>query len=391
MSFHSTDFEDTVTETGILWLSNKLHDITDAEVSGLSPVLGRKFEIPRTTQFCLNSAMKNLLDARESVMSCKKDKSVAMENSKQGDSLDASVFKELDTILGQSSSEESIVFKLEKHNIIVGEYASASLEHVVSYFNADYHCLRLENTSLMVYCDTPRTTSHETGNLTTIFEDCSCNFGKISNIGDAGSTRSATTRSPTTVDDCIIVQMVSALEAKMASNSNLQCSESLVFLSSTEESYKGHETSKWRMFVSLFMVMTRLKKGGSFVCEICDIFTNANAGMIYLFSRIFARIGIFKSVKDTQEPGRILICQDFHGIDGPLFGYVLKLLRIELDLIRDPLSDKEVIHILPVGCILEEEFLKYLKNANELHSKIQVDSLRRIYLKENEDEQMLQS
>lgn len=355
--FVFTEADDAQCASNILWFSNAAVRITKEEVDQWSPFLGKTFEVSKNTQFCSNSVMQNLFEARESMFVCN-DRSLYRSTS---------LVSNLDAISGEIDCQETAVFQIsvERRDILVGRYKSISIGEAVRRFETDSHKAVKDGQETKVN-DTDLVANNGASGVSN--QKCIA----FANLFGGECCHEISTSSSARGECCILKKAL----REMGAVRNNPCTDILISLESQTNSRKGNETTRLQLLLSLFVVMTKLKKGGMFLCEVSDLFTNANSGILYIFSRIFKWVGLYKCYEDSWLPTRLLICKDLVGGDGVIMTYLEKLLSMEVKAIEGLHGDREIIHALPVRCILQCDFLRYLKNANELHSKMQLGALK---------------
>ena len=374
------------TKPNVIWFSNPAGDVTNEEVTGWSQVLGKKFEISRNTQFCSNYVMTNLFQARDTTL-LKKTSHLSKE---RGNVVAEFVeceekfsFRELDAVLkGQACGEITVVqISEEMHNIMIRKENCGSLQLAVEAFRSGL--TPPQDTEGINDSSVPsdEQTSKTCSELETV---CFCRREGATSKGESQESMELCENAEVfrSVERCLLKRLRETLEKGRLND--VDCTELLVFLAHQSHFCKGYETSKLMLLTALSFTLTTLKGGGMLVCEISDIFTNANAGIFYLLSRVFKRIGLFKATEHPEMPKRVLVCEEFHGSHHVLVSYVKEILEAEIQVIEGAHGEREVIHILPIQYILKDDFLQYLKSTNELHSKIQLNLLRSIHFsKEN--------
>ena len=171
-------------------------------------------------------------------------------------------------------------------------------------------------------------------------------------------------------------QLIKKVTEMIASTSNSNDKAIDLLFSSAYESNEalGGETSKDALCSVLALGLSLLKEGGMLICQIGDIFTNYNAGIVYICTRQFSRIGILKP--KSWYASRLLICQGLKKPNSSLIEYLKKLLVLRGDILDGKLQENDVIHTLPISCTLESEFLDFMKQTNESFSNLQLNSIK---------------
>ncbi|KAF7994048.1 hypothetical protein HCN44_011317 [Aphidius gifuensis] len=134
--------------------------------------------------------------------------------------------------------------------------------------------------------------------------------------------------------------------------------------------------SKQLYLCQCLVALMIVREGGHFVTKLFDIFTNFSAGLVYIMSRCFKRISIFKP--NTSRPAnseRYLICQGkLSNIDD-----VIKYLSHANHLISKNDHNNDVTQLVPIDIIRNDEnFMDYLYESNTTLGSQQVVGLLKI-------------
>ena len=360
-----SEITSTETKSNIAWFSNVAGPVCKEEVTGWSPILGKTFKLSGHTHFYSNYRMKTLFQARES-----RDLTGREEDLVGGFNNDRGLYYELEMALQQPSFGKITVFQISevRCSTLIGCYQCRSLEQAVK-------CFRSESSNL-----SPILKKRVSDN-----EKCEqeSKGGQIKNWS-LGENLSNLIEISEDMDESfdgesfILKSSIQALE--IGRLESRECADTIIYLFYKGSSSKGNETSRFVLIIVLSMVLTRLQIGGKLVCEVGDFFSNASAGLFYLFSRIFKRIAIFKASIDTHLPIRALVCEEFQGDTGFLMQYIKKLLVTEIETGLAEHAEKEIIHVLPIHYLFQDDLIAYLRRMNELHTETQLNALSYIHL-----------
>ena len=328
-------------------------------------MLGKKYKVSGNTLFYSNYSMNTLFQARASI-----DLTKTPENSpgQSNGNHDTGLFSELEVALGQRPFGKIMVLKIseEKHSVLVGNYQCNSLQQAVTCFvleSARYPTSK----SKVESCDANDQASKEDETNNLLLELTFSDLRETCKNMDEPCNGELYT-----LKCCLHILEKGRLEAR-------DCSDTLICLLYNGKSSKGSETSKLSLLVALSMAFRRLQIGGMLFCEVGDFFTNASAGLFYLLSLIFKRVGIFKGAAEPHRPIRALVCEALKEESFFLIQYVRKLLVTEIQIILGQYPDKEIIHVLPIRYILHDDLVEYLRGINESHTGIQLGELKRIH------------
>ncbi|XP_043285238.1 cap-specific mRNA (nucleoside-2'-O-)-methyltransferase 1-like [Venturia canescens] len=134
--------------------------------------------------------------------------------------------------------------------------------------------------------------------------------------------------------------------------------------------------SKQLYLCQCLVALMIVREKGHFVTKLFDIFTPFSAGLVYIMSRCFESISIFKP--NTSRPAnseRYLICNGKQSNVTDVIEYLSRVNRILLN--QD--KSRDVMQLVPHEILEEdEEFFKYLKNSNEVLGRRQIVGLLKI-------------
>ncbi|KAK0090863.1 hypothetical protein PV325_000029 [Microctonus aethiopoides] len=134
--------------------------------------------------------------------------------------------------------------------------------------------------------------------------------------------------------------------------------------------------SKQLYLCQCLVALMIVREEGHFVTKLFDLFTTFSAGLVYLMSRCFRQISIFKP--NTSRPAnseRYLICQGKLSNTDDVVAYLQHANRILLD--NDETTD--VMQLVPLNILQENEyFYQYLKESNESLGRKQIVGLLKI-------------
>lgn len=353
------------------------------------PILGKDFTSCRNTQFCSHYLMLDLFEARKN--DAGKDLGSSTANTSVfescNNSIDLSGLKELDQILGLGKHENIAVYESRGADSLEFEmYQFVSLAEAKQRFIdgtkfSESHgndnvcqCKRNENKfGSLCHNKTDKDTSMDDENDNKV--QPSCGSALSEDIADI-----QTNEASNVTCTCSVLQLDLSQEVEMLRSKAQKVEETvdIILASATQESkHRNYETSKDRLLLCLIAAMKLLRKSGTLICQIGDMFTNFNAGILYILSRMFARICIINPKQTDGISSRYLVCKDLEDKAEGLANYVESLIKLEIAVLDRRYGDKSIIHAIPIQLILQEEFLKYLKVVNELHSKLQIKEMER--------------
>ncbi|XP_011068469.1 PREDICTED: cap-specific mRNA (nucleoside-2'-O-)-methyltransferase 1 [Acromyrmex echinatior] len=135
--------------------------------------------------------------------------------------------------------------------------------------------------------------------------------------------------------------------------------------------------SKQLYLCQCLVALMIVRPGGHFVTKLFDLFTSFSVGLVYLMYHCFESISIFKP--NTSRPAnseRYLICKRKKKDTQMVMNY---LSQINCLLSRRDDSNSDVIEIVPFNVLEEDtEFLKYLRDSNEILGRKQIVNLLKI-------------
>lgn len=134
--------------------------------------------------------------------------------------------------------------------------------------------------------------------------------------------------------------------------------------------------SKQLYLCQCLVALMIVRKGGHFVTKLFDLFTPFSAGLVYIMSRCFESITIFKP--NTSRPAnseRYLIC---YGKRQNVQEVIDHLSRINRILLFQDKDQDDVVQLVPYEVIKEHGFLEYLKRSNEVLGRKQIVELLKI-------------
>ena len=302
-------------------------------------------------------------------------------------SIDLSGLKELEQFLGLSEHENIAVYEFRgAHSLELETYQFVSLAEARQRFidgtelNESYRndnicrCKRNENKCENLGQDKiDKDTSMEDEDDNRVKNSCVFDLSKdIADIQTKKASNAACTCSASQFDLPKEVEMLRSKAQQYAENIDIILASAFQEGKSTSQ-----ETSKDILLLCLVAAIKLLRKGGTLICQIGDLFTNFNAGILYILSRMFGRICITKSKAADSISSRYLVCNNLEDKADGLEDHVDSLIKLEMAVLEGRYGNKSIIHAIPIPLILQEDFLKYLKNANELHSKLQLKELER--------------
>ena len=353
----------TATKSSIVWFSNVASHVCKEEVDGWSPIPGKKFKRSGHTHFYSNYGMNTLFQARES-----KDLTGGEESLVGEFNHDRGLYYELEMALEQPLFGKITVFQLSevRGSTFIGSYQCESLEQAVK-------CFRSESNNLLPVLKKRVSDSEKYEQESKGGQRKSWSLGEsLTKVIEISEDMDESFDG----ESCILKSNIQTLEAGRLESR--ECADTIICLYYKGSSCKGNETSRLVLIIVLSLVLTRLQIGGKLICEVGDFFSNASAGLFYLFSRIFKRVAIFKATIDTHLPIRVLVCEEFKGDTGSLMQYVKKLLVTEMGLAEH--GEEEIIHVLPIHYIFQDDLVAYLRRMNTLHMEIQLRGLSDIHL-----------
>ena len=357
--------------------------LSKEELRQWKPILGKSFVTCRNTQFCSNYLMLDLFEARKTEQEKRSGSSPVYASSNEF--IDLYGLKELDQILGLSEHENIAVYEFRGADSLELEtYQFVSLAEAKQRFieskefneshGNDKVCKRNELKLKSLGQDKiDKDTSVDDENDNKV--QPSCGFDPSKEIPDI-QTKEASNATAT----CSVLQLDLSQEVEMLQSKAQKCAENIdiILASAVQEGQSiNQETSNDRLLLCLIAAIKLLRKGGTLICQIGDLFTNFNAGILYLLSRIFAGIYIIKPKQDDRISSRYLVCKDLEDKAEGLEDHVESLIRLEIAVLEGRYGNKSIIHAIPIPLILQDDFLKYLKNVNELHSKLQLKEMEK--------------
>ena len=275
---------------------------------------------------------------------------------------------ELDLALQQPTFAKSAVIQVseERGSISIGSYEKMSIVEAVKCFKLASSAPHSMSTNIVSVSDTYEQVDKDGKKSGRPLEHICFNLDDVSQ--DTGG--------PCGREISILRSSLQSLEKERMKEQD--CADVLIFLFYKGSSCKGNETSRIAFMIALSMVLHRLQIGGTLIFEAGDFFTNASAGMFYLFSRVFKQIGIFKGMSEPHLPIQALVCEEFQGESGPLVKYLKKLLTIEIQTIQAENMDKELIHVLPIHYTFQDDIVQYLRGINKSHIETELRALKHI-------------
>lgn len=131
--------------------------------------------------------------------------------------------------------------------------------------------------------------------------------------------------------------------------------------------------------------LVTLRKGGSFVCKVFDLFTPFTVGLIYIFYRHFREISIVKPF--TSRPAnseRYLVARGLLEQSPKIVEHLFKVNQIINDLKVENKAkggpERKVVHLVnPEKIAADTEFMTYIKAQNLKQANSQVEALTDIY------------
>eukprot|EP00794_Sanderia_malayensis_P015800 gene15800-17393_t len=295
--------------------------LTSQEIENWKPVVGKHFERIRSTQFCGNYVLLALFEVRELLLDVR------------GKIEEHNLEFELEEALGKEKNHSSIA--------IVGKNNSCGSRYVGIVQDACHANVR----NLLKQCSNTDNVKDRSGSpLVTLFDfhDDSMfdSLDKVSGI-------TAENMQETGVD----ILISSALR---------------------EEQNTDQETSQNMFLFTLILALKILNPGGMLLCEIGDVFSNFNGGIICILSRIFDKLRICKPCFSNGRSKRYMVCHGYLGQNEQLLEYLLAITKLETG------QNNTVLHLIPIQNILEDNFLRYLHHTNSLHAKIELHFLSKI-------------
>ncbi|XP_043285627.1 cap-specific mRNA (nucleoside-2'-O-)-methyltransferase 1-like [Venturia canescens] len=154
-----------------------------------------------------------------------------------------------------------------------------------------------------------------------------------------------------------------------------------VMMSDGDFSVEGQENMQEMLSKQLYLcqclvALMVVRERGHFVTKLFDIYTPFSAGLVYIMSRCFESISIFKP--NTSRPvnsERYLICKGKHSNVADVIEYFSRVNRILLNQDRNQDAMQLVPHEVLKG---DKEFFKYFKNSNEVLGRRQIVGLQKI-------------
>ena len=302
-------------------------------------------------------------------------------------SIDLSGLKELYQILGPSEHENIAVYEFRGADSLEFEtYQFVSLAEAKQRFieskefneahgnDKVYQCKRNENKVKSLDQDKiDKDISVDDENDNKVQPSCRSDlFKEVADI----QTKEASNATCT----CSVLQLDLSQEVDMLRSKAQKCAQNIeIILASAVQEGKStnQETCKDRLLLCLIAAIKLLRKGGTLICQVGDLFTNFNAGILYLLSRMFAGIGVIKPKQADHISSRYLVCKDLEGKAEGLEDYIESLIKLEIAVLEGRYGNKSIIHAIPIPLILQDDFLKYLKNVNELHCKLQLKEIEK--------------
>ncbi|KAK0163021.1 hypothetical protein PV327_006737 [Microctonus hyperodae] len=134
--------------------------------------------------------------------------------------------------------------------------------------------------------------------------------------------------------------------------------------------------SKQLYLCQCLVALMIVREGGHFVTKLFDLFTTFSAGLIYLMSRCFKKISIFKP--NTSRPAnseRYLICQE----KLPNINDVIAHLQHANEILLDGNKETDLVQLVPLEILQKNElFYQYLKESNDTLGNKQINGLLKI-------------
>ena len=144
--------------------------------------------------------------------------------------------------------------------------------------------------------------------------------------------------------------------------------------------------TKRQFIISCRRALTKLRENGHFVCKLLDTFTRFTAGLVYLLYRSFKSIYILRPFTlDPANSERFLICYQLkYPIDQSIICHLDELSQSE--------NTENILEIVPLKCLLEPPFQKYMADTSQrlLQREIQGLSKRLWYIDSKNDKQVSQ-
>lgn len=129
--------------------------------------------------------------------------------------------------------------------------------------------------------------------------------------------------------------------------------------------------NKRQFLTSCLHALTKLNKGGHFVCKILDTLTRFTAGLIYLLYCSFQSICILRPLTlDPASPERFLVCQ---GLKYPVN---LSILQHFEHLLSDQQTEN-ILEVVHIKCLLEPQFQQYMADTSQRLLQREIQALNK--------------
>jgi len=142
--------------------------------------------------------------------------------------------------------------------------------------------------------------------------------------------------------------------------------------------------NKHQMIISCRNALTKLNKGGHFVCKLLDTFTRFTSGLIYLLYHSFKSISILRPFTlDPSSSQRFLVCYE---LKDPLNISIIQHLNYLLQF----KETNNILEVVSLKCLIEPQFQQYMANTNQrlLQREVQALTKRLWFINQGNNQQV---
>ena len=133
--------------------------------------------------------------------------------------------------------------------------------------------------------------------------------------------------------------------------------------------FNNQEKMSYRIiFCEIVSALSIQKNGGNFVCKFFDLYTFNTVKLLYLLTFYYSNVFISKPL--TSRPAnseKYIICKDFKGISNEKLNELYTIVKN-----WEHLDETQIFNFINV----KDEFIKRIKNYNNLITKNQVSNIK---------------